>query len=224
MGSTVFDVILLGLGIAFNPIAMVVSILILSQPAGKRKGTAFVIGWVLGLAVLVIVPSFLLKERQFLLQLLPAKLPAILWVGLGILFLLAALITLRRQPETGTPPQATRLLSLVAGSGLGKTLGLGTVLAVFSLRNLVLIAAAASVIGSASLTMQSMAIAIAAFVATSSLGVGFPVLIQASGSARAAAALQAGGDWLTRNMGTLTALVMVLIGLGMLVHGLQELR
>lgn len=223
MNSAVVEVILLGFGIAFNPIAIVVSILILSQPAGKRKGTAFLIGWVLGLAVLVIVPSVLLKDRQFLLQLLPTKLPAFLWTGLGILFLLAALLTLRRKPAAETPPQTARLLSLVAGGGAGKTLGLGAVLSTFSLRNLVLIAAAAGVIGSASLTVHNMVIAIASFVAASSLGVGLPVLIQGSGSARAAAALQACGDWLTRNMGTLTALVMAVIGVVMLAHGLREL-
>ena len=40
----------LGLGVALSPVAVIASILLVVAPGGRRKGAAFVAGWVGGLA------------------------------------------------------------------------------------------------------------------------------------------------------------------------------
>ena len=49
----VFDLILIGLAIAFNPLPLTAFLLVLPSRRGTRKGAAFVFGWLVSLAVVV---------------------------------------------------------------------------------------------------------------------------------------------------------------------------
>ncbi|MFN8593122.1 MAG: GAP family protein [Thermomicrobiales bacterium] len=210
----------LGLGIALNPLAIVVSILILRATDSRRNGIAFAIGWVLGLALLVVLSTLIVQDQVVTRHRTPPTFIPWVWTALGGFMLLAAALALwrgRQQGERAGPP---RWLRAIDGGQAWHKMAIGLFLATFSLRNLALLAAAASVIGQAGLVKVEMAIVAAAFVAISSAGILIPLFVRLFGGESADAILQQWGDWLTTHMATLTAAVLAVLGLYLLSKGL----
>ena len=75
----------LGLGIALNPIAIVVSILAVRTANARRNGLTFAIGWIAGLALLVVLPALFIRDHAGALRNLGADIPDLIWIALGVL-------------------------------------------------------------------------------------------------------------------------------------------
>jgi hypothetical protein len=60
----VLDLVLIGLAMAFYPVALTVFILILASKNGPRKGAGFIFGWLATLAVLAVATILAIAERQ----------------------------------------------------------------------------------------------------------------------------------------------------------------
>lgn len=222
MVRTILATIPIGLGIALNPIAIVAGLLILRTAHARRNGIAFFMGWVLGLALLTILGS-----RLFQLQAaspLAVGLPDIVWVAIGTGLLISALLrVVRGRPLPGEEPPLPRWLGLLDQAGVARSAGIGLFLAAVSLRNLALLTAVSSVIGAAGLGWVERGIVIAGFVAVASLGILAPLCVALLSGERADATLARWGDWLTRNVGTITAVVLAAVGLYLLVQGISGL-
>ena len=63
MIGTLGDIIWIGLGMALNPVAIVLSVLIANRDDPRRNGAAYVLGWLFGLGLLVVLPAFVLHDR-----------------------------------------------------------------------------------------------------------------------------------------------------------------
>lgn len=50
MAEAIGAVLPLGIGVALSPIPIIAMVLMLATPRGRANGSAFVVGWVLGLA------------------------------------------------------------------------------------------------------------------------------------------------------------------------------
>ncbi|HEX5499254.1 MAG TPA: GAP family protein, partial [Thermomicrobiales bacterium] len=103
MIGAIFGMLPLGLGIALNPIAIVVSSLIVRRPEPRRNAIAFVIAWVLGLALLVIVSARILPGLAGARRDPPPTLYAWIFVGVGIVLLVGAARARRDRLEPGEP-------------------------------------------------------------------------------------------------------------------------
>ncbi|MFT4040678.1 MAG: GAP family protein [Thermomicrobiales bacterium] len=220
MATPLLDSLLLGIGIALNPAAVIAIILVLTQTHRARPGVAFLAGWVSGLLLLVILPSLIIMEALRRLLSTTAWFPAWLWLSLGLTLLAAAVLALRDRATELDPSQQPRWAGVIAAGGLGRIFGLGATLSLASLRNIVLLAAAVAIISSAGLGAPGVLIAAAIFLGAASLGVLAPLLVFAFGGRRAAALLEEGGTWLQRNLFWLKVVVLVLLGAGMVLHGL----
>jgi hypothetical protein len=218
------NTLLLGIGIALNPVAAVASILVLRDARTRFASAAFVLGWVLGLVVLVAVSSWVAldqigKNRQAVLATMP-----IIWIGIGVvLFGLGLRSLLGQLPDAGEaePP---RWMGLLNQERPVKIAGIGLFLSTFSLRNLALLAAAVTIVSQADLSLIELLIAAGVFVAASSLGVLVPPLVRAIGGLRADAVLEALAAWLIRNMSRITGGFLLLIGAYLLARGILNLR
>jgi hypothetical protein len=218
------NTLLLGIGIALNPVAAVASILVLRDARTRFASAAFVLGWVLGLVVLVAVSSWVAldqigKNRQAVLATMP-----IIWIGIGVvLFGLGLRSLLGQLPDAGEaePP---RWMGLLDQERPVKIAGIGLFLSTFSLRNLALLAAAVTIVSQADLSLIELLIAAGVFVAASSLGVLVPPLVRAIGGLRADAVLGALAAWLIRNMSRITGGFLLLIGAYLLARGILNLR
>jgi hypothetical protein len=60
--GAVRDTLPLASGIALNPLAIVGSILMICQPNSRENNVAFVSGWVLGLALLLILATWIIQD------------------------------------------------------------------------------------------------------------------------------------------------------------------
>lgn len=221
MVSAILGTMPLGLGIALNPIAIVAGILILRTARPRLNGLLFAVGWVLGLILLVA-----LSTRIVLLQTRGARgallnLPAIIWAAIGALLLLAALRAQRGRPLPGEKPVTPRWLRIIDRASPWRSLGIGFALAAVSFRNLALLAAAAGVIGQADLGAVELTLTAAAFIAVSSVGILLPLLVRLFGGGGADATLAAWSAWLNRNVATITAGVLGVLGSYLLVRGLM---
>ena len=64
MGGVIGETLPLGLGIALNPIAIVVAILILGTVNTPKNGIAFAFGWISGLTILLVLTSLIVQARS----------------------------------------------------------------------------------------------------------------------------------------------------------------
>ena len=221
MASAILGTLPLALGIALNPIAIVAGILILRTAHPRLNGLLFAIGWILGLLLLI-----LLYSRLVLLQRASARaagwdVPSVIWVGIGVLLLLAAARAMRGRPLPGEEPATPRWLRVIDTAGPGRIFGIGIFLATVSIRNLALLAAAAGVIGAAGLGLVEAALTAAVFIFVSSIGILVPLLVRLFGGEGADATLAAWSTWLNQHVATLTAGVMGVLGSYLLVRGLM---
>lgn len=223
--KTILATIPIGLGIALNPIAVVAGILVLRSARGRRNGLGFIAGWIVGLALLVILGSRLVELRASLPRGSGRSLPDVVWIAIGIALLISAVWRVARgRPLPGEEPPPSRWLAMTERAGAVHAMGIGLFLATVSVRNLALLAAAASVIGSAGLVWAERVIVFAAFLAVASLGILVPLGVLFFGGERADAILLSWGDGLNRHMGTITAVVMGALGLFLLIRGLIGLE
>ncbi len=222
--TVIVNTLLLGIGIALNPVAAVASIIILRDARSRYASLAFVLGWVLGLVTLVAVSSWVAldqvgKNRQTVLATMP-----IIWVGIGVLLIGLGLRGLLQWGSDAAEAQPPRWMGLVNQERPIKIAGIGLFLSTFSLRNLALLAAAVTIVSQADLGLIELVIAAGVFVLISSLGVMVPPVIRAVGGARADAALGVLAAWLIHNMSRITGGFLLLIGLYLLVRGILNLR
>lgn len=223
MLSAILGVLPLGLGIALNPIAIVVSLLIVRRPEPRRNGVAFVLAWVLGLGMLVILSARLLPSLAGVRRDLPSALYSWIWIGVGIVLLLGAARAWRNRPEPGAPTEAGRWTGILGRGGIVHVFAIGVFLSVVSVRNLALLAAAAAVVDQADLAPLETAIAIAVFVAASALGVALPLVVHLVGGPRSDGLLERWTVWLNRHLATMTAVVLAALGLYLLGRGISAL-
>jgi hypothetical protein len=217
--NVVVDTLPLALGIALNPLAIGAGMLIFSGPNSQVSGLSFAIGWVLGLTFLLVLSTRIYQAVLDALPALPSELPWVIWAGLGALFLAAATRVWRNR-RARTPSEPPRWMRVGDRGGVRGTLGLGVFLSMVSLRNMTLLAASAGVIGAADLALPALAVTVAVFVSISSIGILVPLLVDLFGGQSADATLERWRDWLARNMGSITAVVLALVGAYLLGRGI----
>lgn len=224
MITVIANTLLLGVGIALNPVAAVASILVFRDARTRLASAAFVLGWILGLVVLVAVSSWVAldqvgKNREGVRAVMP-----VVWVGLGILLIALALRNLLRPGDDVDPAKPPLWMRLIKQEQPIRIAGIGLFLSTFSLRNLALLAAAVTIVSQADLGPIEVMIAAGIFVFVSSIGVLVPLLVRAFGGPRADAVLEALAGWLVRNLSRITGTFLLLIGLYLFTRGILNLR
>ncbi len=225
--GTIGDLIWIGLGMALNPVAIVLSVLIANRDDPRRNGAAYVLGWLFGLGLLVVLPAFVLHDRFGLQNGVQGALLmrfSLFRAALGVLLLIAAGVALVRGPLPGDQAADPRWARIIDSGGVGRMFGMGAFVSIVNVRNLVLLTAAASLLGLAYLDDLGLVLAAALFVTIATLGVLIPLLLHFVGGTAMDARLQAGALWLTRQMGLITGMIMALFGALLLTRNIGAVR
>jgi hypothetical protein len=223
MGGVIGETLPLGLGIALNPIAIVVVILILGTVETSKNGIAFAFGWISGLTILLAFTSLLVRERA---AAEPESTRTVVYVAeivFGLILIVVALWGLRRRPRGEDGLRTRRWTRLINEGGIAHSFGLGLFLSDFSLKNLTLVAAAATVIGQAGLSNRGVAVAVGIFVVICTIGILIPLVVRLFGDERGERLVTVWGEWLERNMAAITAVVMVLLAANLIGQGIGGL-
>jgi threonine/homoserine/homoserine lactone efflux protein len=231
MGVAFFIDLAYAAGVAISPTPIVVVILMLFSPSGRKNAIAFLIGWVVGLALLsFVVYAFLDTGKSLLESTSVFARPAVqILLGVGILALA------RRQwnkppkenADEATPKWMASLDQMLTKSSDKFTPQRALFLAVFmsalSPKNIALMFALMLTIMQADLTKEQSVALLIVFVLFSSVTIGIPVLYAFVKGEDAQTSLNEWKTWVVLNRGRALALLLFVLGGIVILNGLIEL-
>jgi threonine/homoserine/homoserine lactone efflux protein len=210
----------LALVVALSPFAIIPPLLlVLHAQRPRATGVAFGIGWFLGLgvctAVFVQLPRALGGSDQQ-----QGAWSAYVRIGIGAALILGAIGRwLTRHRATSQPAWLNGLSRIRPPLGFV----LGVVLPLLNPKFLFANAAAGLSLGTAGLDPAALWTALIAYTALAASTAVLPVLIYAAAPARFDGPLQRLKEWIERQHAELTAVILVVIGIILLVQGIQSL-
>ena len=103
-----FDLILIGLAIAFDPIPLTTFLIVLPSRRGVRKGAGFVSGWLVSLAVVVAVTVLATGNNPPKQDTAPSQAALAVRIAIGVVLVAVAIRQwrrMRRPKKTKKPPK-----------------------------------------------------------------------------------------------------------------------
>src|SRR3954447_26942700 len=175
MGSVIGEILPLAVGIAISPIPIIAVILMLLSPRAKGTSLGFMIGWIAGIVVAIVVFTLL---SSIIPQHTGGGSPVagVIKIILGLLLLFLALRQWRGRLTKGEEPAMPKWMSAIDTMTAGKGLGLGFLLSAVNPKNLLMAISAGVIIGSVGLPADSMVIVVIVFTVLAASSVAVPVI------------------------------------------------
>lgn len=209
LGSTLVNAV----AVAICPLPIITVILLLMSPRATKVGTAFLIGWVVGILLLTTVTALIAQGLPE-----PAETdgsqPVIgaIQLLLGALLVLLAVRQWRSRSADGEEGELPAWMSKLDSMKVPAVAGLALVLAAANPKNLLLVGAAGTVIGRGSLGVGGGAVVIVSFAIVASVTVLVPVAFAAIAPKKAAAVLTDLRTWLVVNNSVIMTVVFTIVG------------
>lgn len=223
MGNAIGQSLPLAVGVALSPIPIIAVVLMLTTPRARSNGPSFIVGWLLGLAlvgalVLAIAgPTDASESGQ------PETWVGWLKVVLGVLLLLVAIRQFRGRPHQGDDAPLPKWMGALDRFKPLTALGAGAGLAGANPKNLLLIVGGATAIAQTGISGGEQAIAYTIFALIGTIGVGTPVIIFFTMGTRAPQTLGRLKDWMGHNNAVIMAVLCLVIGMKLIGDGLSVL-
>jgi hypothetical protein len=221
MLAAVGHVLPLAVAFALSSIPIMATILILLSKNRNRAAIPFLIGWILGIAAVLVlliaiaqaVPGTVPKQSQVLL--------GSFLIILGVLLVALSVFNWmrgRRHPTSGVP----RWLRAVSSFGPWSSFGFALLLNVRPKAILLSAAAGLSVRGDGLTPGETVAV-IAIYTLVSASTVAIPIIARLAAPNRTEMPLVRARRWLEDNSGVVSALILVLVGVVVIADGLTRL-
>ena len=211
----------LGLAIAVcSPVSVVTVIVLLTMPAGRRRGIAFVLGWLLAVGVIAaLVVGFAHGQDFSSNKTTPSRAASWAEIAVGLLMVLAALRALRRRrPQSDSSGDTPKWLKRLDRTNWLLAVVVGAVMLTYSLT----IAAAAEIL-KANVSTQDDVIAFVVFAVASIATIVAPVGVALLAPDRAERWLAAWRRWLLGNSRLIGLVALIVIGVVLIVRGAHDL-
>ena len=218
-GALFGTLIPLALVVALSPLSILPAVLLVLHVARPRPtGLAFLLGWVVGLAVVAMV----FVQVPHLLGGLHRSSPSwTAWVriGFGIVLILAGgWRWVTRKGASQNPPKWLTTMSKISPAG---AVAIGFVLVLINPKFLLATGAAGLSIGTAELDTTTTTVAIVFYVALAASTVAAPIVAYAVAAERIDPQLERGRLWIDRHQAGITAAILLVIGLVLLAMGVR---
>lgn len=200
----VLDLLVIGLGIALEPFPLASFILVLSAEKGIWKGLAFILGWLACLVVVIAAVFVTTGNSPPKPQTVPSTAVLAVKLALGLVLILIALHTKRREDRPRKPPAwMGRLdrISLLSVAGIAAFLQPWT-----------LVAAGAATVAQAKLATADSYLALVIFCVLATSGYLYLELYVSFAGAKADARLTRLRDWLNTHQDQVIITVCLLLG------------
>ena len=109
MGEAIGQTLPLAVGVAISPVGIIASVLMLGTGQPRRNGSAFLIGWIVGLLALGGLLLLINRGADASSQGSPADWTGYARIGLGLVLLVVARRQLGKRPAKGRRAGASRL-------------------------------------------------------------------------------------------------------------------
>jgi threonine/homoserine/homoserine lactone efflux protein len=213
----------MAIGVTLSPMPMIAVVLMLVSAKARVNGPMFVLGWVVGLAVVGTVVLLVVGSNGTTDEGEPETWVAILKLVLGALLLLLAVKQWRDRPKNGVEVAMPKWMSSIDAFTPAKSAGMAALLGSVNPKNLLFIIAAATAIAQTGISGGEQAVAYGVFTVLASVGVAVPVIVYFSLGDRAPALLQEMKVWLTLHNSVIMAVLLLVIGVKLLGDGLAGL-
>jgi hypothetical protein len=222
VGAAIGQSLPVAIGVLLSPMPIVAVVLMLVSDRAKSNGFAFLVGWFLGVLVaggviLLLVGAATPSDDG------PAEWISILKLVLGAAVLLLAVSQFRHRPHEGEEPPTPTWMAAIDTFTPPKAFGLAFLLSAANPKNLLLIAAGAAAIASATSVRGDQAVALLVFALVASIGVATPVVVYLVMGERAAALLDRLKTWMVHNNSVIVAVLLLVIGAKMIGDGIAGL-
>lgn len=223
MGQGISAVLTFAVGVAISPVPIIAVILMLFSDRAKVNGPAFLVGWVLSLAVVSVVIYTLAHDGNVATSSTASD--SVSWgkIALGLGLLALARRNWRKRPAPGEEAAMPKWLATVESLSPVKAFGLAVVLAAVNPKNLILTAGAAAGLAQLGLSTSDAVVAIVVFVVIGSLTIVGPVLYALFGGQLARTTLDSAKAWLTTHNAAVMAVLFLVFGVDLIAKGLPPL-
>ena len=220
MGTAVGDILPLAIGVAISPVPIIAAILMLLSPKAKTTSLGFLVGWVAGISIAVVVFTLLSSVLPDEESSGPSPISGVIKIVLGGLLLLLAIKQWRSRPHEGEQAQLPKWMAAIDSMTPAKGLGLGFLLAAVNPKNLLLAASAGLIVGGAGLAVDQTTVVVIIFIVLAASTVLIPVVGYLLASAKMAAPLDRLRGWLVDNNAVIMAVLLLMIGVSMIGKGI----
>jgi len=223
MAEGISAVLTFAVGVAISPVPIIAVTLMLFSRRARVNGPAFLLGWVLAVAVVSGVAYTLADQADAATSSTAAD--TIAWgkIVFGVLFLLLAARNWRSRPARGTQPEMPKWMAGVDGLTPLKAFGLGLLLAGPNPKNLMLSASAGAALAGLGLPAGEAVGSLIVFIVIASLSIAAPVFYYLIGGDNAKARLDELKDWLILHNNAVMAVLLLVFGAKLIADGLPPL-
>ncbi|MGW9568559.1 GAP family protein [Prescottella equi] len=220
MGTAIGDVLPLAIGVAISPIPIIATILMLLTPRAGSTATAFLAGWILGIAVGYVVFVAIGSAIDLSSNSNGNAVTATIRLVLGVLLLALAVKQWRTRPAPGEEPSMPAWLAAIDKVTPGKALALGVGLSAINPKNLLMIVGAAVAVSQLDVGVGAKTVTGVVFTILAASTVAVPVVGYFTMRERATSWLQRLKVWLTTNNAAVMAVLLLVIGVSLIGKGI----
>ena len=219
MWNAIGQVLPAAVGVALSPIPIIAVVLMLVTARGRVNGPMFLIGWLIGLAIVGAIvlaiagPSASSTDG-------PSSGANVVQIGLGALLLVIAARQFRQRPHGNEEPPTPKWMGAIDTFTPIKAAGAGALFVGLNPKNLLLAVSAATTIAQTAIPGGQQAAAYLVFALIASVGVGAPVVIYFAMGDRAAHLLDELKTWMAHNNAVIMAVLCLLIGVKLIGQGM----
>ncbi len=223
MGQGISEILPFAVGIAISPVPIIAVILILFSPRARSNGPMFLLGWVLGLAVVSGVVYAITDSADAATDSTASDTVSWVKVGLGVLLLALARRNWAKRPAPGETPPMPKWMAAVDSITPLRAFGLAVLLSVVNPKNLALAVGAAAGLGQLGVSTSDAVVALVVFVVLASVSIAGPVLYALLGGEGARATLDELKSWLSEHNNAVMAVLFLVFGTVLIAKGLDLL-
>jgi threonine/homoserine/homoserine lactone efflux protein len=220
MGPVIGEILPLAVGVAISPVPIIAAILMLLSPKAKGASVGFLLGWITGIVVAIVVFTLLSSVLPAQDESGSSPVRGVIKIILGALLLFLALRQWRGRPAEGEQATMPKWMSAIDSMTAGKALGLGFLLSAVNPKNLLMAISAGLIIGGAGLAVGQTVVVIVIFVLLAASTVLIPVVAYLIASERLAGPLDSLRAWLVNNNATIMAVLLLVIGVAVIGKGI----
>jgi hypothetical protein len=213
MGEAIGQSLGFAVGVAISPMPIVAVVLMLVSSRAKANGLSFLLGWLLGLAILggivlaLAGPSDTTSDTAG-----PETWVSVLKLVLGLLLVLLAVRQWQGRPRDGAEPTMPKWMSAIDSFTPIKSAGVGAFLSGLNPKNLLLTVAGATAIAQTQVSGAEQVGAYVVFMLIATIGVAIPVVIYFALGPKAPELLQKLKAWMSDNNAVIMGVLFLVFG------------
>jgi threonine/homoserine/homoserine lactone efflux protein len=223
VADAIGQVLSLGIGVSLSPIPIIAVVLMLGTPRARGNGPAFVLGWVVGLAIVGTIVLVAAGGANASEDSQPADWVGVLELVLGLLLALVAVRQWRGRPRAGDEAAMPKWMRAIDTFTPARSFAIGAALSGINPKNLLLTVGAAAAIAQTGVGTGDQAIALAVFILVGTLGPGIPVVIYFALGERATHILEGLKTWMAAHNAAIMAVLCLVIGVKLIGDGISAL-